>query len=119
MLARTERLHRQLFQPSASQPSQAAWEPPVDVLETDHEVLVIAALPGVGAEHVEALIDGGCLIITGVRSVPPARRPAARHRKELPQGRGERRIPLPHGRYGQVSRHMVDGCLLVSLHKAA
>jgi hypothetical protein len=37
---------------------------------------------------------------------------------ELPQGRFERRVPLPRGRYGQVSRHMIDGCLLVSLHKA-
>lgn len=118
MLARTERLHRQLFQPSMSQPVQAGWEPPVDVLETEREVLVIAALPGVGSDHVEAVIDGGCLIITGERAVPEALRTAAIHRMELPQGRFERRIPLPRGRYGQVSRHMVDGCLLVSLLKA-
>ena len=34
MLARAERTHRQFFQPSGSSPS-VAWEPPVDVLETD------------------------------------------------------------------------------------
>lgn len=117
MLARTERLHRQLFQPSASQPSQPTWQPPVDVLETETEVLIIAALPGVASEQVEAAIDHGCLIIAGERAVPAALRTAAIHRMELPQGRFERRIPLPRGSYGQVSRQMINGCLLVSLRK--
>jgi len=119
MLARTERLHRQMFQPSASQPSRAAWEPPVDVLETESEVLIIAALPGVASEQVDALIDGGCLIITGERAVPAELRTAAIHRMELPQGRFERRVPLPRGTYDHVTRRMVDGCLLVSLRKTA
>lgn len=117
MLARTERMHRQFFQPSTSQPSRVGWEPPVDVLETEREVLILAALPGVEPEHVEAVIENGCLIIAGQRAIPEALRTAAIHRMELPQGRFERCIPLPGGRYGQVSRHMINGCLLVSLRK--
>ena len=46
MLARAERLHRQAFRLRSSQ-RVPAWEPPVDVLETGREVLVIVALPGV------------------------------------------------------------------------
>lgn len=117
MLARTERLHRQLFQPSTSQARQASWEPPVDILETERDVLILAALPGVADAQVEAVIQGACLVIVGERAVPDVLRTAVIHRMELPQGRFERRVPLPPGRYGQVSRQMVDGCLLVSLRK--
>jgi HSP20 family protein len=118
MLARTERLQRQLFQPAGSQARRASWEPPIDILETDHEVLIIAALPGVNTSQIEAVIDGSCLVIAGDRSLPKALATAVIHRIELPQGRFERRIPLPGGRYGAVTRTMIDGCLVISLQKA-
>jgi len=35
MLARAERMHREFFRPARS---RLAWEPPVDVLETDPAV---------------------------------------------------------------------------------
>ena len=118
-LARAEQLHRQFFQPSTSQSRQANWEPPVDVLETDHEVLVIAALPGVAASEVQAIIDGTCLMIAGQRVIPEALRVAAIHRMELPHGRFERRIPLPGGSYDRITQEMINGCLVISLNKRA
>ena len=118
MLTRAERLHRQLFRPGGRRPSQACWEPPVDVLETESEVLVLAALPGVAADAVEVTIDEGVLILTGVRSPPPELERAAIHRLELPQGCFERQVPLPSGRYDHVSRTVTNGCLVISLRKA-
>src|SRR5690606_6994682 len=117
MVARAERMHRQLFQPPANR-AAPAWEPPVDMLETDHEVLVVAALPGVDDAAVETVIDGPCLIISGQRVLPPEVRTAIIHRLELPQGRFERRVALPAGRYSQVTRRSVNGCLVISLLKA-
>ena len=35
MLARADRLHRELFRPAHSPARQPTWEPPVDILETD------------------------------------------------------------------------------------
>lgn len=119
MLARAERAHRQFFQPSVPQTPQASWEPPVDVLETEAEVFVIAALPGVAVDQIEASIDGSCLLIAGQRAVPAALRNAVIHRMELPQGRFERRVPLPAGRYGAVTRQVWNGCLIINLRKAA
>ncbi len=116
-LARTERLHHQLFQLSTAQPRQACWEPPVDVLETEHEVLIMAAVPGVAADQINAVIDGAVLIIAGERTHPDALKTAKIHRMELPQGRFERRVPLPRGRYDQVSRQLINGCLVISLRK--
>ena len=119
VLARAERLHRQLFQSSPGPARQASWEPPVDVLETAGAVLIIAALPGVREEAVELAIDGACLVIAGERVAPEELRTAVIHRLELPQGRFERRVPLPPGRYDQIHRRTVNGCLVVSLRKTA
>ena len=116
-LTRADRLHRQLFQPTGGQARQAHWEPPVDVLETEEEVLIIIALPGVVASEVKAVIEGTCLIISGERALPGALRTAMIHRMELPQGRFERRIPLPGGVYDRLARQMVDGCLIITLRK--
>jgi HSP20 family protein len=117
MLMRAERMHREVFQlrPTMARP---AWEPPVDVIETDEEVLIFIALPGVAAEHVDAAIDDGTLVVSGRRVLPPQLRTAIIHRLELPQGRFERRIPLPVGLYDRIVRAVSDGCLLISLRKA-
>ena len=117
MLAQADRLHRQMFRPQASVQG-ANWEPPVDMLETDNEVLILAALPGVDAEQVQASIENGVLVIAGVRVLPAELRTATIHRLELPQGRFERRLPLPPGRFEAVRRASAHGCLLVTLHKA-
>ena len=117
VLARAERLHQQLFQPVTRQ-APIAWTPPIDVLETEREVLVLAALPGVDVAKVEAVIEGATLVISGTRVVPPELRTAIIHRLELPQGRFERRVSLPAGRYEGVRRAEAHGCLVISLSKA-
>jgi HSP20 family molecular chaperone IbpA len=117
MLAKVDRLHREFFRPVASASRQPAWEPPVDILETVHEVLVFVALPGVDAEQVEAAIDGADLIIAGTRLLPRELQTAVIHRLELPQGRFERRVRLPGGRYKNVRRSASCGCLLITLDK--
>ena len=113
-LARAERLHRQFFQPRRP----GTWEPPVDILETEREVLLFFALPGVSIDKVEAIIDGADLVIAGTRVLPPQLRTAIIHRIELPQGRFERRVRLPAGRYREVVRAAADGCLVITLRKA-
>jgi HSP20 family protein len=114
VLARAERMHREFFRPARL----PAWEPPVDVLETERAVLVLVALLGVHPGRVEAVIDGADLVIAGVRILPPELRTAVIHRLELPQGRFERRIRLPAGVYGAVRRASVHGCLAITLEKA-
>lgn len=118
MLSQAEQLQRQMFRPTGQRPMRACWEPPVDVLETDRELLIVAALPGVDPEAVEAVIDDGELILSGQRILPPELEIAVIHRLELPQGCFERRIPLPAGRYDDVRRLAANGCLLVRLRKA-
>lgn len=117
MLARAERLHREFFRPGpfGRMPS---WQPPVDVIETELEVLVLVALPGVDPERVEAAIDGSDLVVAGSRVLPAELRTAVIHRLELPQGRFERRVRLPAGRFTAVRRAMSHGCVVITLEKA-
>jgi HSP20 family protein len=116
MLARAERLHREFFRPG--RPGAPVWEPPVDMLETDRAVLVLVALPGVDPDRVEAKIDGSDLAFSGIRVLPPEMQTAIIHRLELPQGRFERRVRLPAGRYSAVQRSACNGCLVITLQKA-
>ena len=111
-LARAERLTQQFFSLRES-----GWEPPIDVLETEDEFLIFVALPGVDPDEVEAVIENGTLVISGRRVLPVELRSARIHRLELPQGRFERRIALPVGRY-VVSRFAVNGCIGLRLAKS-
>jgi HSP20 family molecular chaperone IbpA len=118
MLARAERLHREFFRPTGRAAPLPAWEPPVDMLETEGAVLVLVALLGVDPDKVEAVIEGADLVVAGARVLPPELQTAVIHRLELPQGRFERRIRLPAGRYASVNRASVYGCLAITLEKA-
>jgi HSP20 family protein len=112
LLDRADRLQRQFFRPSRS----AAWEPPIDVFETEHAVWNIAALPGVRANQLDIAIAADSVIIAGERSLPVQSR-AIIHRLEIPHGRFERRIALPAGRYDVERRDLADGCLILGLRK--
>lgn len=118
MLARADRLHRHVFRPGQSIARIPTWEPPLDILETEREVLVLVALPGVDQDRVEAVIQEGDLVLAGTRVLPPELQTAVIHRLELPQGRFERRVRLPPGRYQAVRRAAANGCLVISLEKA-
>ena len=87
------------------------------MLETDEELLILVALPGVDPDHVEAVIENRVLVISGQRTLPAELRHARIHRLELPQGRFERRIALPAGRYA-VSRFALNGCIAIRLAKS-
>ena len=76
------------------------------------------ALPGVDPNEVEAVIDQGFLVVSGHRVLPPELRNARILRLELPQGRFDRRIKLPLGRY-TISRFATNGCVGLRLAKSS
>jgi HSP20 family protein len=118
MLERAEQLHRQFFQPGFPI-ARASWEPPVDVFESERELLIVAALPGVEASDLEIFAEGDELRISGVRRQPAAARGSTIQRLEIPHGRFERRIRLPAARWQLGRPTLVNGCLLLSLTKQA
>jgi HSP20 family protein len=115
-LARAERLQRQFFRLGVPE-ARALWEPPVDILETEDELCIIAALPGVEAPQVEISVEHGVLLIAGERPAPALKQAAVIHRLEIPHGRFARRIALPPGRFELDRRDLVEGILTLSLRK--
>lgn len=111
-LARFDRLHGDFFRPDPS-----GWEPPVDVLETQDELVILVALPGVHVDEVEIAVHAGSLAIVGIRRLPAFLLRARVHRMELPHGRFERRVAIPSGRYELTRRDLADGLLVVALRK--
>ena len=116
LLKQAEQLHRQFFEPSPEGTRAARWEPPVDVFETEGELLIIAALPGVAPEAVRVEIEGETLMIAGTRPLPCHGRSAKILRLEIPYGRFERHITLT-SRLRLAERELRNGCLVLTFVK--
>jgi len=115
MLERATRTQRQFFQPTPS--ATPSWEPPVDIFETDRDVQIIAALPGVDPQDLAVELDDGEVVIKGVRRLPPLPRDTAVHRLEIPYGRFERRIRLAMAALRLTHSELAAGCLTLRLAK--
>ena len=118
MMGQADRLQRQFFRPAAHRTARAAWEPPADVYEDEHELLVVIAMPGVTPERVQIFSEPGALIVRGSRPLPWVGPGHSLRRLEIPHGNFERRIPLPPGRMEIGPAELLNGCLILRLHKA-
>jgi HSP20 family molecular chaperone IbpA len=116
LIERAERLHRQFFRPGPAS-SEVYWEPPVDMLESEREVLIIAALPGVRREALDVYVDTDVLVVRGQRQMPSIGRGTVVRRLELPYGRFERRIALSGAPFRLQHWELSDGCLSLRLTK--
>lgn len=116
LLEQVDKMRRQCFDLTGPRTGGPSWEPPVDIYETHCELMIIVALPGVPADTVNVVIDGGSLSVIGHRRIP-APTSAAVHRMEIPYGRFERRIDLRSGMYEITRWDITDGCLFITLRK--
>jgi len=116
MLERAERLQRQFFQPGAVARAMPSWEPPADVFESEQEIDVLVALPGVARERIEVRLSPGLLVVVGERDMPRSQGATIR-RLEIPYGRFERRIALPGLRLELVRQTLRRGCVQLRLRK--
>ena len=117
LTAQAERLQRQFFRPTPSTSMPVAWEPPADVFEDEHEIVVVIAMPGVTPERLQILSEPGVLIVRGFRPLPLVGHHSIR-RLEIPHGSFERRILLPAGRLELDPPELLHGCLILRLIKS-
>jgi HSP20 family protein len=117
LLERAERMRARFFEPTVAGRAVATWEAPVDLYETEREIRIVVALPGVAPEDLEVFLEADTLIVSGRRRLPAAVRNAVIHRLEIPHGRFERRIRLPAARLRLGAKELANGCLSLGLEK--
>ncbi len=115
LLERTAWVQRRFFQVAGERGS--TWEPPADVFESEGELLVLFALPGVAADEVDVRHEPGLLSVSARRGIPAACEGSEVRRLEIPQGRFQRRLPLAGAAYELVGHVLENGLLLVRLRK--
>ena len=125
LLQQVERIHRNFLQVAAGVQYRSfhgrslAWEPPVNVVETDERLWVIAALPGVVADRANVRLEGRELLIAGERPLPNCCTDGELKIWEIPLGRFERRLTVIEERDALSLREvsLQDGLLIIELRK--
>ena len=116
MLERADRLQRQFFR--LGQVGQLPlWEPPIDIFESDSELLIRVAIPDVSREDFEIRLEPTALRVSGRRSLPKEVKQRVIRRLEIPYGRMERYVTLPPGRFRLAAHDYNNGCLEIRLHR--
>lgn len=95
-----------------------AWTPPMDVFETDDELVVTAEIPGIDPDAVQVDLDDNVLRVKGER--PGSGDGDTYHRMERHYGAFERTFELPAAVDAErVEAHLTRGVLTVRLPKRA
>ena len=117
MLDEADRISQQFFRVRQNEYAAGAWEPPVDVYETDADWTVLVALPGVPRERIRYRLDGDVLDVVAERSVPVECTQGLIRRKEVPHGRFARRLQFRYTPLEITRAVLKDGCLILTLSK--
>jgi HSP20 family protein len=103
------RLHRQ---------AGFGWAPSIDIRETENELVVYAAVPGLNKEDVALEVKDNVLTLGG-KMKPLGSDEDSWVRRELPRGEFFRAFHLPADvQVGKVSAQMKNGILEIRLPKA-
>jgi HSP20 family protein len=114
-----ELIDRAVIPPSSAFVTETTtFEPPLDVWDSDAEVVVEAELPGVRSADVEVRLEGDVLTLSGTIS-GEADEGAHFLRMERPRGRFSRAIRLPAPVTGESRATLRHGLLTVRLPKPA
>jgi HSP20 family protein len=89
------RLFRSLESGGEDPASMAVWNPPVDIYETDNEVVVRVELPGMDQKDIDVRLDNNVLTIKGERKMDQHVKDEAYHRVETIYGAFVRSFTLP------------------------
>jgi HSP20 family protein len=88
------RLFDNLLDLDAASAGGVAWQPNVDILETDESLVLKVELPGVERERLSLKVHGGNLIIEGSKERPESGTEIRFHTAERQFGTFRRIVPL-------------------------
>lgn len=112
------RLFDRFFEGRPAKGDPVRWLPPVDLLETDEDLVLRADLPGMKEGDVQIEVKEGVLTISGERKAEHEEKGEGYHRVERAFGRFSRCLSLPPGvDADRVVAGFSDGVLEVRVPK--
>jgi HSP20 family protein len=109
-----EAVNRMLSEPRSQRP----WTPPVDILETENELVIKADLPEVDMKDIHVDIENGTLSLKGERKFESEEKAKGYHRIERSYGSFARYFSLPDTvEPDKVKADYKNGVLTVTLPK--
>lgn len=92
--AELDRLFDEAIRLASHEPRAGEHEPPVDVVETEREVVVLIEVPGLEPAELELFVEGRVLVLTGTKRHAAPGGARRFHRIEREQGRFECRVQM-------------------------
>ena len=115
-----DRLFKEAFTPffGDTEPSTHTWAPPVDIFETENDIVLKAELPGVEPKDVEVKVEDNTLYLKGERKFEKEVANENYHRVERSYGSFARSFTLPNSiNTEKVKAEFKDGLLTLTLPK--
>jgi HSP20 family protein len=101
-------------------PQLEGWSPPLDVMETEQNVLVLVDVPGMDVKDIHVTVKENLLIIRGEKRTELEKKNEKQYRMERVFGSFTRHIPLPVAvDANKVNASVHNGVLKVTLPKTA
>jgi HSP20 family protein len=101
-----------------SSSTKGEWAPPVDIYETENEIVLAAEIPGMTEEDLDIQISDGILTLKGEKKLPLDYKSDNFHRLERPYGKFVRSFALPTNLdLNSIKAKLKDGILKISLNK--
>jgi HSP20 family protein len=102
----------------ASEPANRPWAPPVDIFETENELVLKADLPEVKKEDIDVRVENGTLSLKGQRQFEQKEEGKGYHRIERGYGSFVRAFTLPDSTDPEkIAADYKDGVLTVTIGK--
>jgi HSP20 family protein len=115
-----DRLFKEAFTPffGESELSTRTWAPPVDIYETENDIVLTAELPGVDPKNVDVKVEDSTLYLKGERKFEKEVKNENYHRVERSYGSFARSFSLPNSiNSDKVKAEFKDGLLTLTLPK--
>jgi HSP20 family protein len=104
--------------PFTGETAQVAWQPPVDIFESEDEIVIKMELPEVKKEDIQVSLDDQTLTISGERHLENEEKKDGYHRIERTYGQFARSFTIPTNVNNEALRaECRDGVLKVHLPK--
>lgn len=101
-----------------AQPNGRPWVPPVDILETENELVFKADVPDIDMKDIDVQLENGTLTVRGERKFEGKKTDGGWHRLERSYGSFERVFTLPDTLNPEgVKAEYKNGVLTITLPK--